>query len=70
MRQVVLICNLFFSYSLTIASMSSYFFSFIPKIMRFKALLVLSLSNSMSLFISSLIGLISNLLSKIFGAKF
>jgi hypothetical protein len=64
MWQVVSTCDLFFSSSLTIARVSPYLCSFAPKIMRFKALLLCSWSNYMSLFIHSLMGLLFNLGSK------
>jgi hypothetical protein len=66
MRQVVSICNLFCIYSLT--RIPSYLFSFKPKIMRFKDFFLCSWYSSISLFISSLMCLISNLPSKLFRA--
>jgi hypothetical protein len=68
-RPIDSIYDLFFNSSLTIANVSSCFYTFIPKILSFKALLLHSWSNSMNFFISSLIGLIFNFCSKLFRAK-
>ena len=67
MRSVVSIYNLLWSSVLTMANISSSSSSFKQKIMWFKALLLRSWSKAMSLFISSLMGLISILPSILLG---
>jgi len=67
-RHVVSICNLLCSYVFTMTSVSSSRSSL--KHTRFKARLLCSWSNSNNLFNSSLMGLISNLPSRLFRVKF